>query len=237
MSDNNIEIGRDERSVLYVVAAAYNEEAVIAETVKEVTAYFPNVIVVDDGSRDGTAGRAREAGATVLRHPINLGQGAALQTGITYAIQQNARYIATFDADGQHDPRDLPQMLDALQSQDVDIALGSRFLGQATGMPRRRRLFLRTALLFSNLTTGVKLTDTHNGLRLMTRETAQRIRITQNGMAHASEFIEQIRRLELRHVEVPVNIRYTPYSLAKGQNMSNALRVLTDLVSSKVLKW
>ncbi len=135
--------------------------------------------------------RAREQGVTVLRHPINLGQGAALQTGISYALRHGARYVATFDGDGQH-PRDLVRMLEKLKEISADIVLGSRFLGEAPGIPLRRKLFLRAAVLFTNVTTGTRLTDTHNGLRLMTADAARRFRITQNGMAHASEFIEQI---------------------------------------------
>ncbi len=224
-------------SQLYVVVAAYNEESAVGEAVRELVALFAQVIVVDDGSDDRTSERAREQGVTVLRHPINLGQGAALQTGITYALKRGARYVATFDGDGQHDARDLARMLEELKRSGADIVLGSRFLGEAPGMPLRRRLFLRAAVLFTNLTTGTRLTDTHNGLRLMTADAARRFRITQNGMAHASEFIEQIRRLRLKYVELPVKVRYTDYSRSKGQSLSNALQILTDLVSSKLAKW
>ncbi len=220
-----------------MVVAAYNEEAAIGETVRDLAALFPQVVVVDDGSHDRTGDRAREHGATVLRHPINLGQGAALQTGITYALKKGARYVARFDGDGQHDARDLARMLKKLEEHDADIVLGSRFLGEAPGMPLSRKLFLRAAVLFTNLTTGTKLTDTHNGLRLMTANAAGRLRITQNGMAHASEFITQMRRLKLSYVELPVKVRYTAYSLRKGQSLSNALQILTDLVSSKLAKW
>jgi glycosyltransferase involved in cell wall biosynthesis len=222
---------------VHVVVAAYNEESVIARTVRELVEFFPNAIVVDDGSSDRTAARAGQAGAVVVRHPINLGQGAALQTGITYALQRRARYIATFDADGQHQAHDLIRMFDVLRSRNADIALGSRFLGDAEGLPMRRRLLLKAAVLFTNLATGTKLSDAHNGLRLMTAEAARKFRVTQNGMAHASEFIEQIHRLRLNYVEVPAHIRYTAYSLAKGQSNSGAVRILSDLVFSKLAQW
>lgn len=230
-------VASEAASDLYVVVAAYNEGAVIGDTVRELVRHFPSTVVVDDGSEDDTSQQAADAGATVLRHPINLGQGAALQTGMTFSLRRGAKYIATFDADGQHSPSDVHQMLEALQAAGADIVLGSRFLGEAPGIPFGRKLFLKAAILFTNITTGVKLTDTHNGLRVMTADAARKLKITQSGMAHASEFIEQIKRLRLKHLEVPVRIHYTSYSLRKGQNVSNALRILTDVFSSKVMKW
>jgi len=223
---------------VFVVIAAYNEESVIDETILELTRRFEHVVVVDDGSRDRTAERARQSGAEVLRHPINLGQGAALQTGITYALRGGATHVATFDADGQHDPQDLIHMLDVLgRTPGTDIVLGSRFLGTASGLPLHRKIVLKGARFFTNLTTGVRLTDAHNGLRLMTAEAAAKIRITQNGMAHASEFIARIRQHRLKYVEVPVHIRYTAYSLRKGQRLSSALNIVTDLLASRFMKW
>ncbi len=220
-----------------MVVAAYNEETVLADTLREVLARYPHVVVVDDGSRDRTAAVARECGVRVVRHPINLGQGAALQTGIRFALRRGAAYIVTFDADGQHDVDDIPGMLETLEREGADIVLGSRFLGSATGLPWKRRLVLRAAVSFTNRTTGVRLTDTHNGLRLMTAAAGRRFNIRQNGMAHASEFIEQIGRLKLRYVEVPVHIRYTAYSLQKGQKLTNAVRILSELFASWVVKW
>ena len=222
---------------LWVVIAAYNEAEVIAATVAEVLRVYPRVVVVDDGSRDATRAAARAAGATVLRHPINLGQGAALQTGITYALSRGARYLVTYDADGQHDIADIPVMLDALRSRGADVVLGSRFLGRTTGMPLRRRMVLKAAVIFTNITAGIRVTDTHNGLRLMTAEAAAALRITQNGMAHASEILEQIGRRRLKYVEVPVHIRYTEYSLRKGQRLSGAIRIVTDLFTGWLTRW
>src|SRR5690349_7050301 len=115
----------DDRRTTWVVIAAFNEGAVIREVVREVVDAGWSVVVVDDGSRDDSAAKAKAGGATVLRHPINRGQGAALQTGIDYAIRRGARHIVTFDADGQHDAKDIPALVEALG--DADIALGSRF--------------------------------------------------------------------------------------------------------------
>jgi glycosyltransferase involved in cell wall biosynthesis len=191
---------------------------------------------VDDGSVDATASAALAAGAIVLRHAVNAGQGAALQTGIDYALANGATYVATFDADGQHHVEDLVTMLAVLQASPHDIVLGSRFLGHAEGLTVARRLVLKAAVLFTNLTTGLKLTDAHNGLRVMTASAARQLHIRQDGMAHASELIEQIGRLGLRFAEVPVTITYSDYSRAKGQRLSNSLLILRDLVAGWLLR-
>jgi polyprenyl-phospho-N-acetylgalactosaminyl synthase len=222
---------------LWFVIAAYNEERAIGDTLAGVRARYPHVVVVDDGSRDGTAEVARRAGAHVVRHPLNLGQGAALQTGIAYALRRRASHIVTFDADGQHDIDDVPAMLQAMRERGADVVLGSRFLGRTSGMPASRRVLLKIAVLFTALTAGIRLTDAHNGLRLLTAAAAARLRITQNGMAHASELIEQIGRARLRYVEVPVHIRYTDYSLEKGQRSSHAFRILGEIISGWLVRW
>jgi glycosyltransferase involved in cell wall biosynthesis len=191
---------------------------------------------VDDGSADATASAALAAGAVVLSHAVNAGQGAALQTGIDYALARGAAYVATFDADGQHQVEDLVTMLAALQVGTHDIALGSRFLGHAEGLPFVRRCVLKAAVRFTNLTTGLRLTDAHNGLRVMTAAAARRLHIHQDGMAHASELIEQVGRLGLRYVEVPVTISYSDYSKAKGQRLSNSFLILRDLFAGWLLR-
>ena len=166
----------------------------------------------------------------MLRHPINLGQGAALQTGIRYALSAGAEYVVTFDADGQHRVEDIASLLDIRSRTNAEVVLGSRFLGHAENIPPRRRMVLKAAVVFTRLTSGVKLTDTHNGLRLLTRSAAQQIRITQNRMAHASQIVEQIHKLGLTVAEAPVSIVYTEYSLRKGQKLGNAFNVLSELL-------
>lgn len=215
---------------LYIVVPAYREAGVIAGTVAGLLSVCSNVVVVDDGSADATAENACAAGAAVVRHPVNLGQGAALQTGIVYAVQQGARFIATFDADGQHRPQDIAAMLQTLKADGLDIVLGSRFLGEAEDLPPLRRMVLKAAVLFTRLTTGLKVTDTHNGLRVMTADAARQLDLVQDRMAHASEMLAQIAALKLAYKEVPVTVSYSPYSLQKGQRLSGAFRVLADLV-------
>jgi glycosyltransferase involved in cell wall biosynthesis len=221
---------------VWVVIAAYNEARVIARVVGEVVRRGYRVVVVDDGSSDETAERAAAEANMVVRHPINLGQGAALQTGIDYALQQGAEFVVTFDADGQHRAADIEPLVAALREAPADFALGSRFLGHTVALPAGRRLLLRAATLFTQLTTGLRLTDTHNGLRAMTRRGASRIHLRQNRMAHASEILAQIATCGLPYVEVPVRIEYTAYSLAKGQRLGDALGILFDLFARRLYR-
>jgi len=216
-----------ERRDTYVVIAAFNEAKVIRAVVTEVAAEGWPVVVVDDGSRDDTAAAARVAGVTVLRHVVNLGQGAALQTGIDFALRRGARAIVTFDADGQHSVEDLPSLTAALAT--ADIALGSRFLGkEVQGATRRRKAMLRAATAVSNRLSGMELTDAHCGLRAFRRTAAPSLRITQDRMAHASELLHKIKTSGLRVVEVPVTVKYTAHSMAKGQGGLQAIRILFD---------
>jgi len=224
------------RSQPYVVIPAYNEGSIIARVAGELRRAGYAAVVVDDGSRDGTADAAHAAGAAVVRHPFNLGQGAALQTGIDYALAQGADVIVTFDADGQHRVSDISRLTEALLQERADFALGSRFRGQAPNLPPLRRALLRAATTFTRLTTGLQVTDTHNGLRAMTRRGAAAIRLRQNRMAHASEWLSQIAASGLRYVERPVTIEYTAYSLAKGQNVGDAILILLDLFARRLYR-
>jgi polyprenyl-phospho-N-acetylgalactosaminyl synthase len=194
------------------------------------------VVVVDDGSRDGTRHIAAAAGAKVVVHPVNLGQGAALQTGIDYALSQDADILVTFDADGQHRVADIPVLVEALRRERADFALGSRFLGQTYNLPRLRRWVLYAATIFTRLTTGLRLTDSHNGLRALTRRGAAAIRLRQNRMAHASEILVAIAQSGLSYVEVPVTIEYTAYSLAKGQRIGDSVTILLDLFAQELYR-
>jgi glycosyltransferase involved in cell wall biosynthesis len=221
---------------LAVVIAAYNEAPCIADVVRELLTEYPNVIVVDDGSCDATAERARSAGACVLTHLINRGQGAALQTGISYALQQGADFIVTFDADGQHDMADLPSLVSPIVRGEAEISLGSRFLTHREKMPAMRRLVLWLAVLFMRITTRVRLSDAHNGIRAFSRRAASQLDLKLDRMAHASEIVDQIVASGLSYVEVPVRIRYTDYSLSKGQRSTAALRVAFDYLVGRLIR-
>jgi glycosyltransferase involved in cell wall biosynthesis len=224
------------KNSIWVVIPAYNEAGVIADVVNNVLQVFPHVVIIDDGGTDKTADCAYKAGAHTLRHVVNLGQGAALKTGIDYALQQGASHIVTFDADGQHRLEDAQQMLALIQQHDVDVVLGSRFLGSTENMPPSRRALLKGAVVFTRLLSGLAVTDTHNGLRVLNRVAAEKIQIRQNRMAHASEILHEIARHGLRYVECPVTIVYTDYSLAKGQSMRNSLRILEELFLGRMAR-
>lgn len=219
---------------VWIVIPAYDEARRIGAVLDRLLDRWPNVVVVDDCSRDETAAEvAARPAARLVRHPINLGQGAALQTGIRYALRQGARYLVTFDADGQHSADDLDRLLAPLVSGTADFALGSRFLGHTVGMPASRRLTLKLAVLFTRFLSGVRLTDAHNGLRGMTRRGAESLSITMNRMEHASQIVEQIHDSGLRYVEVPVVIHYTDDTLAKGQKSSAAIKLAATLIMEK----
>jgi glycosyltransferase involved in cell wall biosynthesis len=219
---------------VWVVIAAYNDGQVISPVIAGLQQTCHRILVVDDGSADATADVAKSAGATVVRHPINLGQGAALQTGIEFALANGAEFIVTFDADGQHRPADILILLEALRRNHADFALGSRFLGTELHVPPLRRLILRAATWFTRVTTGLQVSDAHNGLRAMTRRGAGTIRLRQNRMAHASEILEQIATSGLNYVEVPVTIDYSRYSIAKGQKSSEMVTILLDLFARRL---
>ena len=207
---------------------AFNEAAVIGDVVRELVTHHPNVVVVDDGSSYETAVEATNAGALTLSHALNRGQGAALQTGIDYCLSRGARILVTFDADGQHRSEDIPRLVRPILDGTVDVVLGSRFLGTTENMPALRSVLLKVAVLFTRLYSRARITDVHNGFRAFSRRAATQIRISQDGMAHASELIDQIVGAGLSYQEMPVHVRYTEYSRAKGQRTSGALKILAD---------
>ncbi len=215
--------------MLVAVVPAYNEGPEIAAVVRQARGNVDAVVVVDDCSSDDTGAAALAAGAVVLRHPINLGQGAALQTGISHALALGAQYIVTLDADGQHDPAEIGGMLDAMCKAKADVALGSRFLGTTIGMSAVRRIVLKLAVAFTRWTTRLVLTDSHNGYRIFSAPAARVLRIRQNRMAHASEILEEVARHRLAYIEVPVTILYSDYSREKGQSSLNSINILLDL--------
>lgn len=208
----------------------YNEATAVADVIKGLLPDFPHVVCVDDGSRDGSPRVARDAGACVVEHPVNLGQGAALQTGIEFALSDpSTTEIVTFDADGQHRVEDAVAMVELIRSHDAQVVLGSRFLDTRTSIPALKRLVLRAAALQSRWSTGMNLTDAHNGLRAFDAATAAKIHLTQNRMAHASELVSQLSDIKPRWVEYPVEIIYTDYSRSKGQSLLNSVNILADL--------
>jgi polyprenyl-phospho-N-acetylgalactosaminyl synthase len=213
----------------WIVVPAFNEAGVIGDVITDLRSVFANVVCVDDGSADGTGDVAVRAGAHLVRHPVNLGQGAAIQTGVEYARSQpGARVFATFDADGQHRVEDVVTMIDRLDSGDVDIVIGTRFGPGVSRPPLLKRLVLQTAVWLSPRGRRLGLTDTNNGLRVFNKTVADGLDITMNGMSHATEFVMLIAENHWRVAEQPVEVLYTEYSSAKGQPLLNGVNIVVD---------
>jgi glycosyltransferase involved in cell wall biosynthesis len=222
------------RDNVFIVIPAYNESRNIRDVVARVLAIYPHVVVVDDGSTDDLAARLTGLRLFVLRHPINRGQGAALQTGIRFALLKNAEIIVTFDADGQHDAADLEALVEPIQAGECDVALGSRFLGRAHHIPFIRKAVLKLGILFTRVVSRIEVSDTHNGLRAFSRRAACSLHISMDRMAHASEILDQIKQAHWRFKEVPVNIYYSAHSRAKGQSSWNALAIAFQVLFKRI---
>lgn len=215
----------------WLVVPLYNEASVVGDVIRGALRTFGNIVCIDDGSTDASADVARAAGAVVIRHATNLGQGAALQTGITYVCTlTHARYLVTFDADGQHRVSDADAMVALARAEDLAIVFGSRFLDDRTKAGLLKRLVLKTAVWVTNQSTGLRLTDAHNGLRVIRRDAALNVHLLQNRMAHASEIVLQLGRTKLPWREYPVHVLYTEYSKGKGQSLLNSVNILVDLI-------
>lgn len=214
-----------------VAIPAYNEEKVIHSVLQGLLAKGYHVVVVDDGSKDETYRICRELPVDVLRHPINMGYGAAQQTGIQWAIKQGFDVIVTFDADGQHVVEEIPKLTGPILSGEVEVAVGSRFLeARPEAMPLVKRLILKMAVIFTRWTTGLKMTDAHNGMRAFSRRAALTMNLTQNGMAYSSELVNWLAKSGFRWKEVPVCVRYTEYSMRKGQSIWNLFNILWEIL-------
>jgi glycosyltransferase involved in cell wall biosynthesis len=215
---------------MWFILAAFNEEKRITKTIKDLKKEgYNNLVVIDDGSEDNTYELAKKEKVHVLKHPVNRGQGAALRSGIEYALRKKAKYIIHFDADGQHRVQDIPAMIKPVLEGKAEIALGSRYLdkNKKTKMPIHRTFYLKGGLWFTKLMTGLKLTDTHNGFRAMTAKAARELKITQDEMEHASEILELIARKKVKYKEVPVIITYNEEVM---ENSTNSFKMGVQII-------
>ena len=213
---------------IVAIVPAHNEARAIEGVIDDLQSHGVQPLVVDDGSTDATRVVAVRKGVMVVSHLLNRGQGASLQTGMKAALKLNPDCIVHFDADGQHQAKDIASLTAPIFNGSAAVTLGSRFL-KTHRVPFLRHAVLKLAILYTRLTTGLQLTDTHNGLRAFSPKAAEAIIIRQSGMAHASEILDQIAEKELAYQEVPVDIRYSEYSLKKGQRLSNSFSILFDL--------
>ena len=222
----------------WLIIPCFNEGTVIGDVISHARHTFPNIVAVNDGSADNSAAAIHEAGAHLVNHPVNLGQGAAIQTGVEYArAQPGGKYFVTFDADGQHQVKDVVAMVQRLRTEPYDIVVGTRF-GQnqdTSSVPWLKRLVLRTVVMLSPRTRRLGLSDAHNGLRVFNRRVAEELNLRMNGMSHASEFVNLIDDRGWRVTEQPVEILYTEYSMSKGQSLFNGVNILSDMMLTKKL--
>ena len=219
----------------YIIIPAYNEEKTIAKVIKDLKKNkYENIIIIDDGSKDKTYDVAKKSGANVIKHIINRGQGAALKTGFDYALNKKADIVITFDADGQHLASEIKKIIAPVSNNSVDVALGSRFLKKIK-MPLIRKIFLKGGALIFLIMYGIRLTDSHNGFRAISKKALQKMDLKTDGMEHASEIIEEIAKKKIRFKEIPVTILYTDYSKAKGQSTWNAFSIFFRMIFKKLI--
>lgn len=221
----------------WLIIPCYNEGQVIREVIENARKTFPNIVAVNDGSADNSAAEIHAAKAHLVNHPVNLGQGAAIQTGIEYARRQpGAKYFCTFDADGQHQVKDVVRMVERLRNEPLDIIVGTRF-GEAeredSQVPWIKRVVLKTVVMLSPTTRKLGLSDAHNGLRVFNKRVADEMNLRMNGMSHASEIVSTIADKGWRVAEEPVDILYTEYSMSKGQSLINGVNILADGLLAK----
>lgn len=215
------------------VIPAFNEAKNIKQVISDVQPYVQEIVVIDDNSSDDTAALASAAGATVLRHLINRGQGAALQTGNDYALKQEADIIIHFDADNQFLASEIPDMLKPLIDGQAEIVFGSRFLGKKTNFPPLKKyLIYPLAHIFTRLFLGIKLTDPQNGFRALSRKAAKKIHIDNRAMAHNSEIQTKAFQEKLNIIEVPITVIYHKF----GQKLNGGFKIMRDLLINKIIK-
>jgi len=225
----------------FIIIPAFNEESTIEKVVSDLILKYENIVVVDDASGDKTNEIVQKFNVVLLSHLINRGQGASLKTGITFALQNGADIVVTFDSDGQHSSDDIKSLILPIINNEVDVVLGSRFIQNnlTNNMPRIKKVILKAAVVFTKFTSGLSITDTHNGLRAFSDKAARVIRIGQDRMSHASEILDEINRNKLSYKEVPVNIEYTEYSKSKeGENQSifAFIKILFKYFIGKLMK-
>ena len=220
-----------DNSKIYIIIPTFNEAPVLRQVVLPLLKSGFSVIIIDDGSTDNTWEVLSDLDIFYVRHDINLGQGAALQTGMEFVKTKDPNIVVHFDADGQHRLEDIYTLIAPIQTGAYDIVLGSRFLHGADNkhIPTFRKIVLQGAKLINWIFTGVRLSDAHNGLRALNKMALQVINLRESRQAHASEIILQIRKNKLSFLEVPISVLYTEYSKSKGQSAWNAINIFIDL--------
>ncbi len=218
---------------VWIIVPAYNEHKNIFGVIKSLQEHSRNIVVINDASNDRTKDIIKPLGVYLINHMINRGQGAALQTGMEFALKKGAKIIVHFDADGQMQAKDIYRMIAPIVNKEADIVFGSRFLDKKSKMPWTKKYFiLKPAIIFNWFFTGVKLTDAHNGFRALSKKAAKATKISQDGMAHATEILDLVRIYGLNYTEIPVEIIYNQY----GQKFLNGFKIIRDLIFAKLFR-
>ncbi len=216
---------------IYVVVPAFNEQKIIKDIINSLLKKFSNVIVVNDGSNDRTLEIINDIDIKVLSHEINLGVGAAVQTGFDYVTKiPNAKAVITFDADGQHLVDDAVAMAKEILLCDEGIIFGTRFPKHSKNIPKVKRFVLKLIAKITDLVTGVTLTDAHNGLKAYKISTIKKLELQFSSYSYESELITQVAKKKIDYKEMPTDIKYTSYSIKKGQKLLNGLLIIEDLL-------
>ncbi len=207
--------------LVYVVLPAWNEAKVLQDVLTEIRSTgYSNIIVVDDGSKDATFEVAKSIpGATVLQHRLNRGKGAATKTGIEAAKLLSADIIVTMDSDGQHNPNDIKHLIQPIQEGRADVVLGSRLI-DPQGMPKHKVLANWIGNLITWYFYGLWVTDSQSGFRAYSKKAAHLIDTRSDRYDYESEVIRELRLHRLSFVEIPVEVRYTSYSMGKPERQS-----------------
>jgi UDP-N-acetylglucosamine---dolichyl-phosphate N-acetylglucosaminyltransferase len=222
-----------------IVIPTYNEAKmigkVVAGTIEALSPlpYRAEVVVINDGSKDGSARIAKKHGATVINHILNTGAGGATATGLSYAEQNGFDIAVTMDADGQHDIKDVMKGIDEILKRDDDLLIGSRLI-DSEGMSRVKVIGNKGLSAVTYLLFGINSTDSQSGLRVFSRRALEQLRWKTSGYEFCSEMLWRAKQLGLKMSEYPIKAIYTDYSKAKGQNNWNAINIIKSLLKRRV---
>ena len=226
----NLPINFDKSNVL-VLLPAYNEGPVIGQVLEKIkTAGYSNICVVNDGSSDQTGAIVKQSEAQLLEHLINRGAGAAVQTGIAFAKEQGFKYAVLMDSDGQHLPEDIERLYEKMHHSNADIVVGNRFTWTQNEVPRHRVAYNQIANVFTNIFCKKSYTDTQSGFQLLNRKAIENIHLKSRGFGFCSEMLIYSEKANLLVEETPIQVRYTNYSLKKGQNLKEGVRTAKSIL-------